>query len=587
MDKLFIELRSINKLEDILTRTERIQPNIQKCDKVPSWDGELIVYNSKDINKSNVMGNIRVQVKGSMQQDLSLSGIKFQVERSDLENYKKDGGCIFYVIYMKDMDNFKIYYNVFLPFDLKLILDEMDVDQQSKSLYFKKYPMEDIELQLKIYRGFIHNKEKQIGTVDASFKIEQLDKDTVRKIDGFNFTLFNSGADPIDMFNSAFKLPTYLYANIMDGKISIPVQKMTFSEIRTCEFPENVCLNGKCYFDSIRMIKKEDDEQILFGKGFCCSQKEGKLSFNLNGTLSERIKDLNFLLVLCKSDKKVLTVGDSYEIEFNNDKFFEDVKINEQNLIYMVRLSAALKCIGVTDDLDYDNLKESDKYSIEILLNSVILGKTLIFKNDMQKVVKIEIANIVFPVVTECIGDNAYKLESLFNKQDVMISVDSDQEISVHLLMGRFDFLEISNINYDIINNEITKIVYSEKIDHIVTKFILEALMAYDQNKKIDLYNCVLEISKWQVDNADSDINNLIMLQIKKRQQNFNAEEILKLNKIKNESNNIEIKLGACILLESKSEIEMYWNALDDEARIRFKAFPICYLIDHEYNNSI
>lgn len=85
------------------------------------------------------MGNVSIQVKGSMQQDLSLNAIKFQVEKSDLENHKKDRWCIFYVIYMKDMDNFKIYYNVFLPFDLKLILDEMDVDQQSKSLYFKEY----------------------------------------------------------------------------------------------------------------------------------------------------------------------------------------------------------------------------------------------------------------------------------------------------------------------------------------------------------------------------------------------------------------------------------------------------------------
>lgn len=98
MDKLLIELLSINRLEDVLIRTERIQPNIQKGDKVPSWDGELIIYNSKNINKSNIMGNIRIQVKGSMQQELGLEGIKFQVERSDLENYKKDGGCIFYVI---------------------------------------------------------------------------------------------------------------------------------------------------------------------------------------------------------------------------------------------------------------------------------------------------------------------------------------------------------------------------------------------------------------------------------------------------------------------------------------------------------
>ncbi len=580
MDKLFIELRSINKLEDILTRTKRIQPNIQKCDKVPSWDGELIVYNSKDINKSNVMGNIRVQVKGSMQQDLSLSGIKFQVERSDLENYKKDGGCIFYVIYMKDMDNFKIYYNVFLPFDLKLILDEMHVDQQSKSLYFKAYPAQDIELQLKIYRGFIHDREKQIGTVDATFKIQKIDKDKAKKIDGFNFTLFNSGTNLIDMFNSAFKLPTYLYANIMEGKISIPVQKMTFSEIRTCEIAEKVYLNNKCYFDSVRMIKKEDDEQIIFGKGFCCSQKDGKLSFNLNGTLSERIKDLKFLLTLCKSEKKILTIGDVYEVEFNEESFFKDIETVKKNLQYMLRVFEALKYIGITEDLDCDNLTDIDNRYIKILLNNVVGGNSLILENDIQKVIKIKIANINFLVVTEYIGDNQYKFESLFNKENVMVPVDLDQEVSVYLLMERIDFLDISNINYYTIKNEIIKMVYSENIEPLVTKFILEALRAYDQNQNIDLYNCILEISKWQVDNDDGDIYNLNMLQIIKRKQNFSTEEILKLNKIKNESDSIEIKLGSCILLESKSEIEMYWNVLGDEDRIRFKAFPIYYFIN-------
>lgn len=70
MDKTFIEMRSINKLEDILTRTERIEPHIASCDKVPSWDGELIVYKSKVINKSNILGNIRVQVKGHIRDNI-------------------------------------------------------------------------------------------------------------------------------------------------------------------------------------------------------------------------------------------------------------------------------------------------------------------------------------------------------------------------------------------------------------------------------------------------------------------------------------------------------------------------------------
>lgn len=580
MDKLLIEGASINNLEKVLMKTQRIQSNIQKNDKIPSWDGELIVYKSEDFNKSNIMGNIRIQVKGSIKNDISLNEIKFQVERSDLENYKKDGGCIFYVIYMTDMDNFKIYYNALLPFDLKLILDKMDVEQQSKSLFFKEYPIADIELQMKIYRAFIHNRAKQIGTVEASFKMEQIDEKTAKQIEEFNFTFFQTGSDPGDMFDSAFKLPTYIYANVMGGKISVPVQKMTVKEIETSELYEMVCLNGKCYFESIRIRKKEDDEQLLFGKGLCCSKKDGKLSFNINGTLSERIKDLNFLLQLHKSEKNILTVGDYYKAEFEKDCFLENAENYQRDLTYMETLDSALKSIGVTRDLECDNLTKSDKYNIEILLKSVILGNVVISENEMPKVINVQIANIIFPVVTEQVEDNEYKLESLFNKQDVMVTIDSDEEVSVYLVMKRTEFLKISNINYDIIKNEITKMRYSETIDFLVTQFILEALIAYDQNKKKELYSCILEISKWQVKNIDNDINYLNKFQIIKREQNLNSEEILQLNKIRNQSDNIEIKLGACILLESKSETDMYWKLLDEETRKRFKLFPICHFTD-------
>lgn len=73
-----------------------------------------------------------------------------------------------------------------------------------------------------------------------------------------------------------------------------------------------------------------------------------------------------------------------------------------------------------------------------------------------------------------------------------MVTTPSDQKVSVHLAMKRNDFWEISNLNYDIIKNEITKMNYSEKIYCLVAQFILETLIAYDQNKRKELYNCII-----------------------------------------------------------------------------------------------
>lgn len=211
MEKTIVELRAINKLEDVLTRTERIEPRISSADKIPSWDGELIIYKSKLINKNNIMGNIRVQVKGHFQEDIDKDCIKHPVYKSDLLNYQIDGGCIFFVVNMKNMDEFSIYYNAFLPYDLKLLLEKFPEGQDSMSIEFMKYPKDNIELEIKIFRSFIHNKTKQVGTVQASFPLSEMTAEKAKDVNKFSFTLFQTGKHLENMFQSAFERCQHIF----------------------------------------------------------------------------------------------------------------------------------------------------------------------------------------------------------------------------------------------------------------------------------------------------------------------------------------------------------------------------------------
>lgn len=147
--------------------------------------------------------------------------------------------------------------------------------------------------------------------------------------------------------------------------------------------------------------KKENDEQLLFRKGLYCSKKDGKLSFKINGILSERIKDLKFLLELHKNQENILTVGSYYKAEFEKDCFLKEVENYQQDLAYMEMLDSELKSIGFTEELECDNLTKSDEYNIEIFLKSVILDNALISENGMPIVLNIQVANIIFPVLTE------------------------------------------------------------------------------------------------------------------------------------------------------------------------------------------
>lgn len=580
MEKSIVELRSINKLEDVLTRTERIEPNIARGDKIPSWDGEIIVYKSKEINKSNIMGNIRVQVKGHQKNNIDKDKIKHPVYKSDLINYKTDGGCIFFVVFMKNMDEFTIYYNSFLPYDLKVILDDFPSDKDSISLEFMRYPKDDTELQMKIFRSFVHNRNKQVGTVQASFSLNKIDEEKAKSVEKFSFTLFQTGKNPEDMFKSAFKMPTYVYADIMDGKVSVPVQKMRVEQITTSEFPIPVYLDGKCYYDKIRIRMLEDDKQILIGKSFVCSTKNGKMFFSLKGKLSERIRDLNFLLSIFNGKKTVLTVGDSFQAEFDADELGVNCEEIQNNLLYLGLVKSALEKLGVKEDLECDGLTEQDEWVLQVIIKSVIMGNLLVSEEDLPFVVNLQVANITLPVVTQKETDNAYKLTSLFAAEKVQIQADNGELISVHLAMKKSDFLLISNIDYDMIAREITQQEYTGTVDSIVTMFILNGIMAFDESKSMDLYKMLVKVSNWQIEKCGSDINFLNNYQLLKRNRKLTIEEISKLNSIKMENQEMHIKLGAVILLESNAEIDAYWEQLDDEQKVLFRTYPICHLAD-------
>lgn len=578
MDKSVVESRAINKLEDVLTRTEQIETNIAKGDKIPSWDGELIVYNSKKINKSNIMGNIRIQVKGHFQDDIDKKTIKHPVSKDDLKNFQTDGGCMFFVVIMKNMDDFSIYYNSLLPYDLKLLLDDFPENQSSMSVEFSQYPKNDLQLQMKILRSFIYNRTKQIGTVQAAVSLREIQEDRLKDLDNLSFTLFQTGGHIRDMFQSAFRIPTYIYANTFNGKVSVPVEKVKFEEMTTGEIPLDVCLNGNCYYKNIRIKKSIDDEQLLIGQSFVCSTQYNKLNFDLKGNLSERITDLNFLLELYENKKSTLTIGNSYSAEFDLEDMRENYEEYKNHLMYLGILQLALNKIGVKVDLECDLLTEQDERTIQIIIKCVCGGSLLICDKELPQIINLKAANITVPVMVDRKSSNKYKLKSLFEEINACVKLDNGELISAYLLMKKKSFLLISNMNYELITKEILQQEYTQELEPHVINFILNGISAYDECRNYELYEMLLKVSKWQISNHETDINTLNYLQILKRNNEISLQEIEKLNDIKTKNQELQIKLGAAILLESKMEIKMYWKQMEGEQQALFKKYPIYYL---------
>lgn len=114
MNSTLIERIAVQRVEDEVIENEELCPEIPVNDKSPSFDGEILVYNSGSHKKSNLVGKVPVQVKGKHVEQLSEKIRKYSIERADLENYFKAKGVIFLLLRLQRKSRIgcfiKVYY---------------------------------------------------------------------------------------------------------------------------------------------------------------------------------------------------------------------------------------------------------------------------------------------------------------------------------------------------------------------------------------------------------------------------------------------------------------------------------------------
>jgi hypothetical protein len=61
-----IENIAVNKVNEIMLKSQVLEAFIDANDRTPSWDGNIIVYNSNVNIKDNIKGKVPIQVKGKI-----------------------------------------------------------------------------------------------------------------------------------------------------------------------------------------------------------------------------------------------------------------------------------------------------------------------------------------------------------------------------------------------------------------------------------------------------------------------------------------------------------------------------------------
>lgn len=512
MNKERIELSAKSKLEGLLSRLGYVTPELSSNDKTPSWDGFIRLYDNEDSSSSDELFRmIPVQLKGHYQKPPYNQTISYNVNLVDLKNYYNHNGVIFFVVYIDEEDNYKIYYETLSPFKIRRTIKGKE-NQKTISITFSSFP---------------NNKEEAVD-VFSNFTIDMnlyppparditLNDALRNKIPGYD--TFNISYRGIkykdDPFGYFLTHPTTVTLKNSFTGFSFPLDTV-FMNMVGSKHNKPITIKGKKYYDSFDVYRYSNNNlELKFGKSFTFifhdDSELKKINFNykITGTLPERILDLRFLLDYLKNKEFQIANHTGFKLTDEQLKTV-DMDYFQNNLRLLEYIDELLKKLKVSTILDYDNVTEEEEKTFIKLINTVLLGATLI-PNEKNKLYKLKFANIDILLFENQIDEKNSKLINYFsddNKAQYGYAFDGKEE-HIFLMPKSFvlkedDFVCLDNIDFDVVYNEIILTQKTENEKEFTYYYVTDMVNGYLKRtkEKKDFHSCLLKILKFLKNNS-------------------------------------------------------------------------------------
>ncbi len=588
-----IEIIATSSIEKLISRNSYLKPAINNNDKIPVWDGDVIVYGTKDLNKKkeNLIGRVPVQVKGHKVENISdsnLQVIKFRVKKEDMKKYLTDGGVIYFVVYI-DEDTEKIFYNSLLPLDLERLIKRYD-NQKTFEIEFKSLPTKDRELA-DVFLDFIQNRKRQQGTLIPGILYTDDIEKIQNEIKEFKFsysTIEPKGSIP---FRELTTRDFYLYAKPKGIGNPIPFERVS-NAIINIQHKFKISVGEKTYYEDAYIQWEKGQSRIVCGKSVTLNLKDTTSSniglFNINvkfkGTLNEQLNDLYFIKALINTEELII---DGHSVPYSNFKFDNNehlfARISDLEL-----LKQRLEYYGVKTDFNLEAITEEDDFKISFLMDEKPSMKR--YKINLAKagVLGLEIANIsILLFAEENIEEGYYKIKSYFENawkvKYYLRETDEDVQMSQFLILDKKGLLA-DNINSRKIIEDIKRNHSGNKNIVYVNTFLLEAIKAYDEYspQQMELRYLIENLSEWLYNESKEDYIFLNLAQVKYRLgtlDKYDIDKIIDIGKLNKD--NIEIQAGISILLKKKEDAKELIKDMNSELKDLFMSYPIYHLLEN------
>lgn len=569
-----------------IAKTEYLSPFVNSGDKEPSWDGNIYAYSDSSKKKQYFRGKAPIQIKGKKCKELSGETIKYPVSVVDLRNYRIEGGTIYFVVHLSESYETKIYHNALLPFEINKLLK--DNEKKNKlSLTFHEFPSDSKEIS-NIILNFVRDRDKQTLLRDGkNISLEELLKENGGKRVSYSFSYTGIGYDRDKPFEYLFSHDVYMYAEIKELNLSIPIDHMWRAEIARSHLSGNVCINGKLYYERYDVIHTSACDELHLGKSIIFKLfQTGKsiVNYKLAGNLPERIVAEEFIVELLEH-KIVIVNGTKFEINPTKEEIqnFHLDKVKE-HLDYLRRVQLALTMAGVKMPLECEGLSDKDDEYIKILILAFIQKRHIGFnENEVPPAAFITINNLRIMLYFKEQDDGKYELRNFTEPMGEWSAEYTNGTMfptSKYTIFQKDDYLNMSNIDYEDLINDMMK--YENEGNYSRCNLnMLEMLKAYDENKNDKLLEVAIQIAHWlSKKESFNDFSKINLYQCYRRKRSLEqSEEDELLDLIEKSSNNYSNIVGAYILLDNVKLVNRYLKRLPVDEQTLFKEYPIWNLI--------
>ena len=575
-----IENTAVTAVNQIINKSNILEPYISSNDKTPSWDGTILVNSSSPNNKKSYE-KIPVQVKGKEVKIFSEKQTSYQFEVADLKNYFTDGGILIFVVEIEiNTKETRIFYSSLLPIDLKYVLNKIKPNQKYKSIDLKRLNISDTAKIENICRNFLLHKNRQIGTINYS-------TDDFSKFEKFTIKFDPGNISPIEY---VFENEVYLYGLEHKNSIPIPIKKMEIDEVSEIA-PQEFFIGSEKFLYECTKILSRNGNYILIGNNIRFDLDNSKVTCKISGNLDDRIKDIKFTTALF-NDKKIfvnfpnkLLVAEATNFDGKTVEQFDKFK---NKLTYYNKIDALMRFFRISDLLEMDNLTQEEYNNLNNFIDIILYNKKIKYNLKITGFHFVKIGNLRILMFLSldkngylCI-ENPYDIDT-HGFQFTYSKTKETVKCSPYILLKSQYLKDVSNLEIDKIEKSIKSYEINDLYLSLVNSFLLELVILFDQNKK--LHHCLtsaLNLCNWldEYEKSDYIINTINKFQILERQRVLQNNEIDELIKIKELSRtNFKNLCGINILLGNRLEFDYCFEKLSEEEKKEFCTYPIYNLL--------